>query len=77
MLRAGGASRRARGRRDRTPRRARVADPQMDVADPQSTRRAVIARGFRHLAQDVVDVERVGGDLERIAGPLQVSAGRS
>ena len=35
-----------------------VADAQMNVADTQAVRRAGIGRVRRHLAHDVVDVER-------------------
>ena len=47
-----------------------VADAQMDMADAQAVGRAGEARIRGHFAQDVVDVERIGGDAQIATSPL-------
>ncbi len=49
---------------------AYVADTQMDVSDPQPGRRAGKRGGRRHLAQDILDVERIRDHPELVAAPL-------
>jgi hypothetical protein len=47
-----------------------VADAQMHMADAQPVRCAVEARIRGHFAQDVIDVERIGGDAQIATSPL-------
>jgi len=52
------------------PRFPDLAHSEMHMANAQSIRRAGIFSLRGYLAQNVVDIERVGGDPQIVAGPL-------
>jgi aspartyl-tRNA(Asn)/glutamyl-tRNA(Gln) amidotransferase subunit C len=47
-----------------------ITHAQMHVTDAQPVGRALISRGGRNLAQNAVDIERIGGDLQIGTGPF-------